>query len=86
MEFVMGYLVFINFSGFVLMGLDKEKAKADAWRIPEKTLLAIAFIGGSLGIWLGMKFFRHKTRHWYFKYGIPVIFFVELVAMSYVML
>ena len=80
---MMGYLVIINVIGFVAMGLDKAKAKAGAWRIPEKTLFGIALAGGGLGVWLGMNSFRHKTKHWYFKYGIPAIFFVELLAFGY---
>lgn len=77
------YLVVINIIGFFAMGLDKAKAKADAWRIPEKTLLGIALIGGGAGVWAGMEVFRHKTKHWYFKYGVPAIFLVELLAFLY---
>lgn len=77
------YLVVINIIGFFAMGIDKAKAKAKAWRIPEKTLLTIAVIGGGLGVWLGMETFRHKTKHWYFKYGVPAIFVVELLAFWY---
>ena len=78
------YLGFINIIGFIAMGLDKAKAKANAWRIPEKTLLTIAIIGGGAGVWLGMEVFRHKTRHWYFKYGVPAIFVAELLAFLYI--
>ena len=67
------------------MGLDKAKAKAKAWRIPEKTLLGIAVMGGGLGVLLGMETFRHKTKHWYFKYGVPVILMMEIAAMLYFM-
>ena len=67
------YLVVVNVIAFVLYGLDKYKAKKGAWRIPEKTLLGIAVIGGSVGALAGMNFFRHKTKHWYFKLGIPAI-------------
>ena len=73
MDIVWIYLLVINIIGFFIMGIDKAKAKADAWRIPEKTLFAIAFLGGALGVWCGMYNFHHKTRHWYFKYGIPCI-------------
>lgn len=86
MELVIGYLVIINIIGFIAMGLDKAKAKAKAWRISEKTLLGIAVIGGSPGVWLGMNRFRHKTKHWYFKYGVPAVFFVELVAACWLLL
>lgn len=77
------YFLIINLLGFAAMGIDKAKAKADAWRIPEKTLFGIAILGGSLGVWSGMKQFRHKTKHWYFKYGIPAIFFIEALVLGY---
>lgn len=70
--------------GFVAMGVDKIKAKNDAWRIPERTLLLLAFAGGGPGVWLGMEFFRHKTKHLQFKYGVPVIAVLEFVAVCYV--
>ena len=79
------YLFVINIVGFFAMGIDKAKAKVKAWRIPEKTLLGIAVAGGGLGVWLGMETFRHKTKHWYFKYGVPVILIVEIVAILYFM-
>lgn len=79
------YLFVINIIGFFAMGIDKAKAKVKAWRIPEKTLLGIAVAGGGLGVWLGMETFRHKTKHWYFKYGVPVILIVEIVAILYFM-
>jgi len=83
MDMVWIYLLVINIIGFLIMGIDKAKAKANAWRIPEKTLFGIALVGGSLGVWIGMNSFRHKTKHWYFKYGIPAIFFVEFLAFGY---
>ena len=73
------YLIIINIIGFLAMGLDKAKAKANAWRIPEKTLFIIAFLGGAIGVWCGMYNFRHKTRHWYFKYGIPCIAVINIL-------
>ena len=75
--------VIINFIGFVAMGIDKARAKAGAWRISEKTLLGIAVFGGGLGVWFGMETFRHKTKHWYFKYGVPVIWLVEIMVLLY---
>ncbi len=83
LDMILIYFVVINIVGFVIMGIDKAKAKANAWRIPEKTLLFIALIGGSIGVWLGMETFRHKTKHWYFKYGVPAIFLVEFLAFLY---
>ena len=77
------YLAVINIIGFLAMGIDKLKAKAKAWRIPEKTLLTIAVLGGAIGVWLGMELFRHKTKHLHFKYGVPFILIIEIVAWFY---
>ena len=60
------------------MWLDKRKAIRHQWRIPEATLFFIALLGGGLGSIVGMQLFRHKTRHWYFVWGMPAIFFTEL--------
>ena len=78
------YLLLINLAGFVMMGIDKNRAKRGAWRIPEKTLFTCALLGGSLGTTLGMSMFRHKTRHWYFKYGMPLILVVQVVLINYI--
>ena len=74
------YLVIMNLVGFVIMGVDKHKAKCGAWRIPEKMLFLISLIGGSLGTWVGMYAFRHKTKHWYFVIGMPLILVLHVVA------
>ena len=66
------------------MGIDKSKAKRGAWRIPEKTLFTCALMGGSLGTIMGMNTFRHKTKHWYFKYGLPMILVIQVVLMNYI--
>ena len=68
----------MNILGFFLMGLDKHKAKKKVWRIPEVTLFTTAIFGGSLGTTLGMFLFHHKTRHWYFRYGLPLILLVQI--------
>ena len=73
------YLLVMNIIGFLAMGIDKYKAKKRAFRIPEATLFTIAIIGGSIGSILGMFTFRHKTRHWYFLYGLPAILILQLV-------
>ncbi len=65
------------------MYIDKEKAKRNKWRIKESTLLAIAAFGGSVGAYLGMKIFRHKTKHTKFKYGIPIIMLIQLLVLLY---
>lgn len=73
------YLLVMNIVGFLSMGIDKYKAKKRAFRIPEATLFTIAIIGGSIGSILGMFTFRHKTRHWYFLYGLPAILILQFV-------
>ena len=83
MKYFLIYLLIINLIGFFSMFLDKQKAKRNKWRIPEKTLFLIALIGGSLGATLGMYTFRHKTKHWYFKFGMPLILVVQLVLAIY---
>ena len=81
MDGILIYLVIINVVTFLAFGLDKLKAKVDAWRIPEKTLLGLAVIGGSVGGILGMRTFRHKTRHKQFSVGLPVILAVQIVVV-----
>lgn len=75
------YLTVINLIGFGSMGLDKRKAIRHAYRIPEASLFLIACIGGSLGSFLGMYTFRHKTRHWYFVVGMPVILIAQIILL-----
>lgn len=86
MEYIVWiYVIVINLIGFLIMGIDKAKAKRNAWRIPEKTFFILTLLGGGLGSWVGMYTFRHKTKHWYFVVGIPAIFLLELVAVVYFM-
>lgn len=73
------YLVLVNAAAFLLMLADKLKAKKGAWRIPERTLIGIAVIGGSIGAIAGMNLFRHKTKHLKFSIGLPVILAVQVV-------
>lgn len=68
----------MNVIAFALYGIDKRRAKQGAWRISEYTLLLVALLGGSLGALLGMRYFRHKTRHRKFRYGIPLILLLQL--------
>lgn len=77
------YLCIVNVAGFLLMGLDKWKAKNRKWRIAEKTLFLIAVTGGSLGCLMGMYTFRHKTKHWYFTVGMPVILVVQVCSILF---
>ena len=74
---IIAYVGAASLAGFIMMGLDKKKAAAHKWRIPEKTLFLTAAIGGSIGVLLGMFFFRHKTRHLSFRLGIPLILAVQ---------
>ena len=83
MKYILIYLGIINLIGFFSMFLDKQKAKRGKWRIPEKTLFLLAAIGGSLGTTLGMHVFRHKTKHWYFKFGMPFILIVQIILIIY---
>ena len=71
------YLVIVNLLGFAVMGIDKQRAIRGAWRISEASLFLTALVGGSLGCTLGMHYFHHKTKHWYFRYGMPAIFLAE---------
>ena len=83
MKYLLIYLGIVNLIGFFSMFLDKQKAKRGKWRIPEKTLFLLAIIGGSLGTTFGMHMFRHKTKHWYFKFGMPFIMTVQIILMIY---
>ena len=76
---LLGYFVVINLVGFIIMGVDKKRAIRGAWRISEASLFLTAILGGSLGCILGMQHFRHKTKHWYFKYGMPAILVVQVL-------
>ncbi|MBQ8592495.1 MAG: DUF1294 domain-containing protein [Lachnospiraceae bacterium] len=75
------YIITLNLLEFALMGMDKWKAKNHAWRIPESTLFILAIIGGSIGAIIGMRAFRHKTRHWHFVYGMPAILIIQLLII-----
>ena len=77
------YLLAINVVTFIMYGIDKYKAKKAKWRISEATLLLLAVLGGSIGAWMGMKVWHHKTMHKKFKYGIPAILFIQIALMAY---
>ncbi|MBE6918580.1 MAG: DUF1294 domain-containing protein [Ruminococcaceae bacterium] len=72
------YLALVNVIAFAVYGADKRRAKKDKRRVPEKTIFLLALIGGSVGALAGMYTFRHKTRHWYFVWGIPAILAVQI--------
>ena len=77
------YLLGINAFTFIVYGIDKYKAKKAKLRIPEATLLLLAVLGGSIGAWMGMKVWHHKTMHKKFKYGIPAILLIQIALMTY---
>ncbi|MBO6196878.1 MULTISPECIES: DUF1294 domain-containing protein [unclassified Butyrivibrio] len=80
--FILGiYLLILNILGFAFMGIDKRRAIRSAFRIPEATLFAIAILGGSIGSILGMHLFRHKTKHWYFLFGMPIILILQIALV-----
>ena len=80
-QLILIYLVTINVATFFTYGIDKWKAKKLLWRIRESALLGLAILGGSIGAWLGMKVWHHKTMHKKFKYGIPLILAVQIVLL-----
>ncbi|WP_252249805.1 DUF1294 domain-containing protein [Clostridium sp. ZBS13] len=82
-KIVLIYLLFINFIGFCIMLVDKNRAIHKEWRVPEKTLIGISIIGGSIGMILGMFTFRHKTKHLKFLLGIPVIIIIQFYIVIY---
>lgn len=77
------YLLAINAVTFIVYGIDKYKAKKAKWRISGATLLLLAVLGGSVGAWVGMKVWHHKTIHKKFKYGIPAILLIQIALMAY---
>ena len=79
----LAYFITVNVLGLVLFGIDKWKAKHDKWRISEATLLSLTAIGGSIGAWVGMKVWHHKTMHKKFKYGIPLVMVLQFVLLLF---
>ena len=80
MQYLLIYLLILNAVGFLLMLIDKKKAQLGRWRIRESTLMTVAVLGGSIGSLMGMKLFRHKTKHLKFILGIPVILALQIMA------
>ena len=83
-EIIIIYLAVINVATFFTFGIDKLKAKHAKWRIREAALLTLAVLGGSIGAWLGMKVWHHKTMHKKFKYGIPLIFLAQIALIYFI--
>ncbi|MDY7223670.1 DUF1294 domain-containing protein [Halalkalibacterium halodurans] len=78
------YVGSLTVIGFAVMGLDKQKARTGRWRTPEKTLWLIALLGGSIGVFAGMRYFRHKTKHASFSVGLPLLIVVQLMILAYI--
>ena len=85
MEEIICFLLAINIATFLLYGIDKYKEKKNQWRISEATLLTMAAIGGSIGAWVGMRIWHHKTMHKKFKYGIPIIIIMQVALAVYLL-
>ena len=85
-QILLVYLLLVNAAGFLLMLVDKYKAKRNLWRIPEATLMGVAAIGGSIGTIAGMNLFRHKTKHPKFYIGLPVILALQIILVSLLVL
>mgnify|MGYP002587331823 FL=1 len=77
------YLAVMNVLGVAVMWSDKRRARLHRWRIPEKVLFGVSLLGGSAGTWAGMYLFRHKTRHWYFVVGMPLILVCQAALAIY---
>lgn len=78
------YIICCNLLGLIVMYEDKRRAVHHVWRIPEKTLFLVSLAGGSIGTWAGMYLFRHKTKHWYFVLGMPLILILQIVFLALV--
>jgi uncharacterized membrane protein YsdA (DUF1294 family) len=78
MNYFISYLVAVNLITFIFFWNDKRRSKKEAWRIPEKTLISLCLIGGSIGGILGMQVFHHKTKHALFAWGIPIILILQI--------
>ena len=85
-QLILVYLAALNVATFFTFGIDKWKAKKAKWRIREAALLLLAVLGGSIGAWLGMKVWHHKTLHKKFKYGIPAIIIAQLALVAFLLL
>lgn len=78
MKWALLWVLALSLADFALMGVDKRRAKRGVWRVKERTFFLLALLGGSPGALLGMWTFRHKTRHWYFKFGLPAILSAQI--------
>ena len=86
LKIICAWLLLWSLVAFIAMGADKRKARKRKWRVPEATLFLFALLGGGLGATLGMHVFHHKTKHWYFRWGLPLILLVQLVLVIWLSL
>lgn len=84
MRVILSLILIVNVLAFLLYGIDKWKAKRARWRIPESVLLGLAAVGGSIGAWLGMRVWHHKTQHKKFRYGVPAILVAQIVLLVWI--
>ena len=78
------WLAVINLLTFIVYGADKRRARKGKWRVPEKTLFLLPLLGGSIGALLGMRVFHHKTKHWYYVWGIPAILLAQIALAVWI--
>ena len=86
LKIICAWLLLWSIVAFIAMGADKRKARKGKWRVQEATLFLFALLGGGLGATLGMHVFHHKTKHWYFRWGLPLILLVQLVLVIWLSL
>lgn len=78
---ILNYMGIVNIISYCIMGIDKKRARNGEYRISEKTIWTWAFVGGGMGAFLGMRHFRHKTKHFVFKWGLPILMTIQLVLL-----
>ena len=83
LKIICAWLLLWSLVAFIAMGADKRKAQKGKWRVPEATLFLFAILGGGLGATLGMHGFHHKTKHWYFRWGLPLILLVQAALVAW---
>lgn len=83
MYYFIAYLLLINAAGFLIMRSDKRRAVKNMWRIPERSLMTLAALGGSAGVFLGMVIFRHKTKHPKFSIGVPLLLTIQALLLLF---
>ena len=84
MEYILAYIAAINAAAYIMMGVDKRKAQRGSFRISERNLFIVALLGGGAGALLGMKVFRHKTKHLKFTLGMPVMVLLNIIVFGFV--